>query len=80
MLDPRVSVTLYPDLWMVYIERMCRTGNYQKVLSMIDELKTKCITDIFEKLYNSVMEKFILLKHRSQISTFLEIADHLFAR
>lgn len=24
LLDPRISVTLYPDLWEVFIERKCR--------------------------------------------------------
>ena len=28
LLDPRISVTLYPDLWSLYIERQCKTDNF----------------------------------------------------
>lgn len=45
---------------------------------MIDDLQTKSISDIYVKLYNSVIEKFVLFKNRTQIKTFLyEIVDHV---
>lgn len=47
---------------------------------MIDELQTKCISDVFDKLYNTVMEKFVLFKHRSNIPLLLEIANHLITK
>lgn len=65
LLDPRISVTLYPDLWTIYIERYCKTGNYQEPIQLIDKLMTKTISDIYVTLYNQVMEKFVLYKGRA---------------
>lgn len=73
LLDPRISVTLYPDIWNVYIERQCKMGNFKKALSLIDDLNTKCINDIIPELYNTVMEKFVLFKGRSQIKNFMNL-------
>jgi pentatricopeptide repeat protein len=66
MLDPRISVHMYPlDLWGMFISKLCKEGKHKKALSMIDSLSQLCITDIFPKLYNQVLEKHIIFKHRS---------------
>ena len=77
LLDPRISVTHYPEIWSQYIERQCKHGKQEEALNMVDELKTKCINDLIVELYNRVMEKFIFFKHRTQIKNTLKIADHL---
>lgn len=81
LLDHRISITQYPlDLWSLYITRMCQTSQPAKALELIDRLSSLIITDNFPKLYNMVLEKHIILKHRSQTSVLFSLAGHLIDR
>jgi hypothetical protein len=81
LLDHRISVTQYPlDLWCLYITRMCQTSQPDKAINLIDRLSSLIISDKFPKLYNMVLEKHIILKHRSQTSVLFSLARHLIDR
>lgn len=80
LLDPKISVSLYPELWTYYIERQCSQRKEQKALEMIDQLKTKSIHDIVVSLYNKVLEKFVLIHQRTQREHLKRIVDHLISQ
>jgi hypothetical protein len=80
LLDPRVSVNLYPDLWNVYFEFQIKQGQPLPCLTLIDTIQTKIIGDFSQQIYNSFMQTFVLLKGRTQPKVFCEILDHLLSR
>lgn len=59
---------------------MCRNSKPLEALALLDKFKAQCISDQFPKLYNMIIEKFILAKHRSQTGVLISIADCLIAR
>lgn len=50
---------------IILIDRRCKLGNHMGALKAIDKLKTKLVSDIFTKLYNTVIEKFVIYKGRT---------------
>lgn len=47
LLDTRIGVTLYPELWSHYIETQCKAGGFRKALVLIDDFKSKSISDSY---------------------------------
>lgn len=80
LLDPRISVTLYSDLWNVYFEIQIKKLEITHCLTLIDKLQTKIIGDFCSQIYNSFLQQFVLLKGRTQITVFCQILDHLLAK
>lgn len=80
LLDPRISVNHFPDLWKLYIDLQCKKGNHIETLALISKLQKKCISDIFPSLYNAVIEKFILYNGKSKIKRLMEIVDVLISK
>ena len=58
LLDPRISVTLYPELWSHYIEIKCQKEEFRKALALIDDFKSKSVSENYVQHYNKVLEKF----------------------
>lgn len=56
LLDPRVSVNLYPDVWPIYFETQIRKGDVQACLNLIDSLSAKIVGDFCEKILNTFMQ------------------------
>jgi hypothetical protein len=59
---------------------MCKNSKSLEAVALLDKFKAQCISDQFPKLYNMVIEKFILAKHRSQTGVLILIADCLISR
>ncbi|CDW74579.1 UNKNOWN [Stylonychia lemnae] len=73
LLDTRLSIQMYPELWKHFIDSQSKFGKYDYCIQIIDQLKTKSVSTGYDHLYNIIIEKFIQVNQRTKPQQIFEL-------